>query len=280
MLRVMRGEPDQGLLFVPRLDIWYNANKRRGTLPAELRALSLHGIAERLGVGFHSVVPDFVRTGDESDLHHRALGFYNHPDFPYRADFSEVEHRVVREAEALTCVYPTSTGDVVTSVRYGPDFLGSGMSIPDILEPAIKGVEDYRRVAEILSKVRIVARPEAYERYHERIGERGVAVAYLSLAASPIQHIMRDLRRFEPFFFDMADDPGPVLALAEPLAAIYDAMIEAALRSSAEVVLLGANYDDTITYPPFFEEHILPWLAKAAERLHGAGKLLLTRTDG
>ncbi|MCX7030590.1 MAG: hypothetical protein NTU62_10795 [Spirochaetes bacterium] len=280
MLGVMRGEPALGLLFVPRLDIWYNANRKRGTLPEELQSLDLAGVAERLGVGFHSVVPDFARTGDDRNLHHRALGFYNHPDFPYRADFSGIEHRVVVEQQALSTIYRTSTGDVSTRIRYGPEFLDSGASIPDILEPAIKGPDDYPRVAEIMSKERIVPAPEGFERYRARIGERGVAVAYLSLAASPMHHIMRDVRKLEPFFFDMADDPRPVHALAETLAVLHDAMVSAALDSSAEVVLLGANYDDAITYPPFFDRHIMPWLRKAAQRLHGAGKLLMTHTDG
>jgi hypothetical protein len=280
MLRTLRGAPEPELLFVPRLDIWYNANLKRGTLPAEFRGLPLPQIAAQLGVGFHSVVPDFARTGDERNLHHRALGFYNHPDFPYRADFSAVEHRVIKEPQTLTTIYPTSTGDVVTRIHYGADFLSSGSSIPDILEPAIKEIADYPRLAEILAKVRIVATPESYAHYHARIGDQGVAVAYLSLAASPVHHIMRDLRKLEPFFFDLLDTPAPLYALTEPLAALYDAMIEAALQASAEVVFLGANYDDAITYPPFYEEHIMPWLQKAGERLHRAGKLLLTHTDG
>jgi hypothetical protein len=280
MLRVMRGTPGPGLLFVPRLDIWYNANLKRGTLPEELRSLTLPRIAESLGVGFHSVVPDFARTGDERNLHHRALGFYNHPDFPCRVDFSAIDYLVNKEPNTLSTVYATSTGEVVTRIRYGAEFLDSGMSIPDILEPAIKGMDDYPRVAEILSKVRVVPAPDSYDRYRSRIGEQGVAVAYLSLAASPVHHIMRDLRKLEPFFFDMQDDPGPLHALAEVLAVIYTEMIGAALQSSAEVVLLGANYDDAVTYPPFFEKYIMPWLRKAGERLHGAGKLLLTHTDG
>jgi hypothetical protein len=280
MLGVLRGEPAPGLLFVPRLDIWYNANRKRGTLPEELRSLDLPGIAERLGVGFHSVVPDFARTGDDRNLHHRALGFYNHPDFPYRADFSDVEHRVVVEPQALSTIYRTSAGDVSTKIRYSPAFLDSGSSIPDILEPAIKGSDDYPRVAEIMAKVRIVPAPDSYERYRSRIGERGIAVAYLSLAASPIHHVMRDLRKLEPFFFDLHDDPRPVHALSEALAPVYDDLVSAALASSAEVVLLGANYDDAVTYPPFFERHVMPWLRKAAERLHGTGKLLMTHTDG
>jgi hypothetical protein len=280
MLGVMRGGPAPGLLFVPRLDIWYNANKRRGTLPAAVRDLSLAGVAAHLGVGLHSVVPDFARTGDPADLHHRALGFYNHPDFPWRADFSAVDYRVDTEAEHVSTVYSTSRGEVSTRIRYGPEFLASGMSIPDIVEPAVKEPADYPRVAEIFSKLRIVPSPEGYARYRARIGEQGVAVAYLSLAASPLHHIMRDLRRLEPFFFDLADHPGPVHALAEVLAPLYDGLVEAALACAAEVVLLGANYDDAVTYPPFFEQFIMPWLRRAGERLRAAGKLLLTHTDG
>jgi hypothetical protein len=280
MLGVMRGRTAPGLLFVPRLDIWFNANRKRGTLPAELRSLTLPEVAERLGVGFHSVVPDFARTGDDRNLHHRALGFYNHPDFPYVADFSAIEHRVIIGPQELSTVYQTSRGEVSTRIRYGSDFLDSGMSIPDILEPAIKNRDDYPRVAEIMAKVRIVPVPDACERYRARIGDRGVAVAYLSLAASPMHHIMRDLRRLEPFFLDMIDDPRPVHVLAEALAVVHDSLVSAALDSPAEVVLLGANYDDAITYPPFFESHIMPWLRKASDRLHRAGRLLLTHTDG
>jgi hypothetical protein len=280
MLEVMQGATAPRLLFVPRLDIWYNANLKRGTLPAEFAGLSLPQIAAQLGVGFHAVVPDFARTGDERDLHHRALGFYNHPDFPYRADFPKVEYRVVREPETLTTIYTTSTGEVVTRIHYGPTFLSSGSSIPDVLEPAIKTAADYPRVAEILAQVRIVATPSAYARFQARIGDQGVAVAYLSLAASPVHHIMRDLRRLEPFFFDLVDDPAPLYALTEPLAVLYDAILGAATQATAEAVLFGANYDDAITYPPFFEQHIMPWLQRAGARLHRAGKLLLTHTDG
>ena len=46
------------------------------------------------------------------------------------------------------------------------------------------------------------------------------------------------------------------------------------------MLLLGANYDDAITYPKFFEEHILPPLRSYAEVLHARGKYLMTHTDG
>jgi len=42
----------------------------------------------------------------------------------------------------------------------------------------------------------------------------------------------------------------------------------------------GANYDQDLTWPPFFEEEITPWLQKVSDGLHTAGKYLLTHTDG
>jgi hypothetical protein len=60
----------------------------------------------------------------------------------------------------------------------------------------------------------------------------------------------------------------------------FEQVVIASCQTSAEMVQLGGNYDETITYPPFFEQHILPWLARATEVAHRRGKLLLTHTDG
>jgi hypothetical protein len=57
-------------------------------------------------------------------------------------------------------------------------------------------------------------------------------------------------------------------------------MEQIAAESSAEVVLLGGNYDDSITHPRFFETYILPPLRDYAQTLHRRGKYLMTHTDG
>jgi len=60
----------------------------------------------------------------------------------------------------------------------------------------------------------------------------------------------------------------------------FEQLFKAFEDSPAEVILFGANYDEMITYPPFFKDHILPWLQRCAERLHAKGKLLLCHCDG
>lgn len=280
MLAVIQGDTPNGALFVPRLDIWYNRNKTQGTLPVGYENLSLREIVAKIGVAFHSVVPDFIRSAPEEDIYHRALGFYNNPDFPYRADFNAVDFDVEKTEMELKVIYHASSGDITTSCRFGRDVFDSGVSIPDITEHAVKKENDYIRLAEILSKVKILPMPDNYNSYRDRIGNDGLAVAFLSLASGPMQHIMRDLRKYEDFCLDQFDCPDKIAILSEHLAVLYEKIIDSVLETNAEVALFGANYDDTITYPPFFEEHITPWLNKAADKLHFVGKYLLTHTDG
>ena len=46
------------------------------------------------------------------------------------------------------------------------------------------------------------------------------------------------------------------------------------------MVWWGANFDDMLTFPPYFAQEIQPWIRKAADTLGAAGKLVLCHTDG
>jgi uroporphyrinogen-III decarboxylase len=60
----------------------------------------------------------------------------------------------------------------------------------------------------------------------------------------------------------------------------FDQIFRVLADSPAEVIFFGANFDDMITYPPFFRDHIMPHLQKLADMLHPKGKLLLCHCDG
>ena len=82
------------------------------------------------------------------------------------------------------------------------------------------------------------------------------------------------------FFFLLHDHPQEVGRLTRSLERYFLEVFAALVESPADIVFMGANYDETITYPPFFEEHFLPWLARLAEMAEDKGKFLLTHTDG
>lgn len=267
-------------MLVPRLDIWYNANKLRNSLPGEFKKLSLTEVSQKLGVGFHSVIPAFMSTGNIENIYHRGMGFYNHPCFPYRVDFSDVDFKIKICNGELKVTYYSKSGPLTTGINYSQDFLNSGASIPDITECAIKTPDDYLRLSDIISRIKIIPTPEKYAMHHDLVGDKGAAVAFLSLAAGPMQHIMRDLIKFEQFIYDACDFPQLMRELELALTEIYKKIIDSARLTKAEIALFGANYDAAITSPPFFDEHIKPWLVYAAEQLHAADKFLLTHTDG
>ena len=112
------------------------------------------------------------------------------------------------------------------------------------------------------------------------MGERGVAVGYLLGTAGPMQHIMKEFMPLEAFFYALHDYPERVLRLAEQIEPLYCRLYEIGADSPAEVLMLGGNYDDSITHPAFFEKYILPALSGCAQLLHTKGKYLMTHTDG
>jgi hypothetical protein len=78
----------------------------------------------------------------------------------------------------------------------------------------------------------------------------------------------------------MYDHPDELAGLAKQVAIYWKRLTRCALACPADVFLLGANYDADLTYPPFFEEHLLPQLKRYADLLHEKGHYLLSHTDG
>jgi hypothetical protein len=280
LLEKLAGGGRGNTLFVPRLDIWYNHKKKTGTLPESLKEKSLLEVTRSLGIGYHSVIPDYVHDVPLEQYIYRGLGYYNHPDFPFVFDFSDVEYEADIGEEEIRLTYHASQGDIVLAYEYGEEFLEKGNSIPAMHEHPIKSEADYDLLKDILSRVQVTERLSGYTACRNRIGEDGLAVCCTSLAPGPVGHIHRDLRRMDDFFLDQYDFPHKIMELTEVIAPHHEKLLEIAAKTEAEVVIYGANYDEAITIEPLFREHFMPWLVNAGTILHDEGKYLLTHTDG
>jgi hypothetical protein len=78
----------------------------------------------------------------------------------------------------------------------------------------------------------------------------------------------------------MYDHAGEMRQLCEDMEPFFEQIFRVLADSPAEVILFGSNYDEMITYPPFFKEHILPYLQRFSDILHEKKKLLLCHCDG
>lgn len=280
MLAAIRGLPSDQIPWAPRMDLWCIALRARGTLPREFQGLNLDGIADVLGVGCHAVRGDYTLERDPGEFTLRAYGLENHVDFPFRLELEGLNVDFKYDGQNYQTRIETPAGELTTHLQLTPEMKQSGISIPFTKRFPIRSVDDLEAVGQVFEHLKVIPIPEAYTKFRNRIGERGLAVAYGPNGASPMHFILHDLMPMEQFFYCYADERPALNRLAEKIGFFLDAVLEALLACEAEVVHWGSNYDQDLTPPKFFTKEIAPWLKKVSDRVHQAGKYLQTHADG
>ena len=280
MLDVVHGRPTARIPWIPRLDLWYRAHQRAGTLPAKYQHATLLELVDDLGWGYHAVIPDFKKLRTQEDEIHRALGVYNLAAMPYRTEFTEVNVHWEQQGDQLLVRYQTPQGELTTSTVYDESMRQAGITITHVESHAFKEPKNYAALCWLFEHAQVRPNPAGYAEFASTVGDRGFATGFLNLAASPMHLIQRELMSVETFFFELNDHPEQIHRLAAAIHQYWQQILAVGAQCAADVLLLGANYDAAIQYPAFFAEHIQPTLAACAAELHQRGKFLLTHTDG
>ncbi|MCU0560429.1 MAG: corrinoid protein [Desulfobacterales bacterium] len=285
ILMAMRGETPEVMPYTPRFDLWYNANAYRGTLPKRHQGRTADEIARAEGWALHKVIPELLEVVDPQENVTRGIGLYSLKENGYRIRFSpnvklEVHKTRRGDEEATRVEYHTPKGVVSTTEVINEEMRNAGVSITWVQEHGIKRPEDYEIWAYIFENITVAPDYDRYRAWQQRIGEDGVAVMMGTFSASPIHHIQRDFLDATEFFLHYNDHQKPMRRLAEAIGLVYEQILRVVADSPAEVVLWGANYDDMITYPPYFEKELTPWLRKASAYLASKGKRVMCHCDG
>jgi corrinoid protein of di/trimethylamine methyltransferase len=281
ILMAMRGEMPDMLPYVPRIDLWYNANSYAGTLPERHKGRTQDEISRAEGWAMHKMVPEFLKAkSPDADLH-RAIGIFSMKEFVYGYRFSsDIEIKVKREEGSTRVEYHTPIGMVSTTTIYTKEMRTAGVSITWIHEHIIKKPEDYPVVAYIFENLELVPAFDDFINWKEEAGDDGVAITFFASAASPIHHIQKEFIDATSFYYHYEDYQKEMRMLAERVEHFFNQALNIIADSPAEAVMWGGNFDDMITYPPYFEKEILPWIRKASKVLGEKGKLLLCHCDG
>jgi corrinoid protein of di/trimethylamine methyltransferase len=285
ILMAMRGETPDMLPYVPRFDLWYNSNSYRGTLPKRHQGRTHDEIARAEGWALHKVIPELLEVVDPMENVTRGIGLYSLKENGYRINFSpnvklEVQKSRQGAEEATRVEYHTPKGVVSTKEVINEEMREAGVSITWVQEHAIKRPQDYETWATIFENITVTPDYDRYRAWQQRIGDDGVAVMMATFSASPVHHIQRDFLDATEFFFHYNDHHREMRRLAEAIGLVYEQILKVVGDSPAEVVLWGANFDDMITYPPYFQKEMTPWLRKASEYLASKGKLVICHCDG
>ena len=179
MLMAMRGEMPDILPYVPRIDLWHNANSMAGTLPERHKGRTQDEISRAEGWPLHKLVPEFLKVRKPEDSIHRALGIYCLKELVFRCEFPpDVEIKVSREGGMTHVEYHTPVGMVSTTTAYTEEMKKAGASITWVEEHAIKKPEDYRVLGYIFENLKLVPDLDDFIRWKDEIGEDGVAVTW------------------------------------------------------------------------------------------------------
>lgn len=283
ILATLKGEPTDELPFVPRLDNWFYANEERGTLPSQYKHANLRELVDDLGIGFHSIIPNFKgwRAGGYGDLH-VGLGIYDLELTPWKVVFHNVGITSEKNGKGEThVIYDTPKGKISTTTVYTPQMVRDGITLYVIKEHAIKSYEDYDAISYIFQNAEVIPMYEKYQEYQEEyIGDRGVAVALSAMWASAGHYLIKELMSFEDFYMERFDDKDAMNDMIKNLVPFCNRLFDAAVNSPAEVILSGANYDFSFTTPDVIADYVVPELKRQSDIAHSMSKFIATHTDG
>jgi len=281
MLKAIRGEMPDQLPYAPRIDLWYYPNAAAGTLPERHRGRSADEITRAEGWALHHVVVDYFKGQDSDGLLHRAIGIQRLREHVYRFTFSpNIDIQVHKEGAVTRIEYHTPKGVVWTETEYSEEMKRSGVGFPWISKHIVKCPQDLEIVGSLFENIDVVPFHKEFLELEKEIGEDGLAVTTFTNAASPMQHIQKYFLDATEFFIYYRDYYNEMRDLAERMEPFFERGIRVIADSPTPVVNWGANYDDMITYPPYFEKELLPWLRKASAILSEKGKYLLSHCDG
>ena len=132
MMATIRGELPDVIPFAPRIDLWFGANKRRGTLPAPYKDCEHPDeISRDQGWAIHKIILEYQGHGMDAILD-RPLGVYRFPPQGFLTHLPDDVERLVTQDESgqTKLQYITPKGRVTAAFTYTEEMRRSGVSIP------------------------------------------------------------------------------------------------------------------------------------------------------
>ena len=249
----MSGRSPDRIPWIPRLKLWYDAHRRRGTLPTKYQGWTIREIEHDLGLGTPA------RDGTV-----------------FRAEVRDVEVRTVERGSESVTEYVTPSGTVSTTFRGSETLDEAGIQGRE-MGHLIKGPEDYGPVEYLIQNTDIVPTYDEYLAYDEETGDDGVPL--VSIGQDPMSRFCLELAGYNVAFYHLHDYPHLVHHLLGVLTEQAQTIQEVTLDSPARLILHGAHFQTQFTPPSLFRKYMVPYFQPFAERLHERDKLLVCHAD-
>jgi hypothetical protein len=255
ILSILDGQPPDRIPWIPRLRIWYDANRLAGTLPAEYREMGFRDV-ERDVFGGVSARHAVIYTSQLRGV--------------------EVRTRKLNEMETIT-EYVTPVGTVRTRLRATERLRQQGIQDAEV-GFMLERREDYAVVQYIVEHTEYSAAYEQYDEYERGVGEDGYPM--VNCGDCPFHHWMRALVGYDQAYFHLQDHANEVERLLGVLTDCYrERLWPHLLESPARLLMHGHHLSSQMTPPSLFEKYILPYYRELSPRLRSRNKVLALHAD-
>ena len=254
-LAVFEGRRVPHVLFQPRIEPWLELHERQGTLPQEVRGLSVRDVFDRIGASMRYI--DYY-TGRPSPLEER-----------FDDEVTIVEQSTQR---SRTRRFETPHGDLTQTEQLTVD--GTWRTT----EFAAKSVDDLAALRWLLERRAFRFDPETFAAGDAWIGPRGVGQFFVP--KSPYLALAQQWMPFDGFIYALADAPDRVEEVMRAIDASYDSLYEQLTDSEVRVLNFGENIAEAYLSPRYLEQYLLPWYTKRCGNLREAGIFTHVHIDG
>lgn len=250
-LRIFRREPVTRVLWQPRIEHWYETNRRQGSLPARYRGMSLIEVFDDLNC---SIRPYWA--------YNPCLRIEESPDIRRDTFHSGVEEW---ETEA------TPVGNLVT-IREEITTSTHVKKYP-VVTPADMKVMEWK-----LRHRRVWFDMDRFAEAEAMIGDRCAPTMFIPRIN--IMRIVIEFMGFENGLTALYEYPREIAALIEAINETDDAMLDAVCGCPVEIINFGDNVHQALCPPPVFQQWVQPEYLRRNARLHAAGKKTYPHWDG
>ena len=277
-LAILAGGRPELLPCIVRLDIWYGANQRAGTLPPEFSGLDLPAIHRQLGLGRLRQPPIYTYRLRNVECAVTRNGEVLARDFEPLLRFPAPWNAVGRDSFGET-LFELRTPVGRGRIRYVyNEAMANGHLAPYMVEHFVRERVDYQTAEYIVEHAEVLPCYEDYTAEEAAVGENGLVTGIID--RTPFQRLLLDFVGEQGTFYALHDEPALLEHFLAVLAVQAEEMLQLGARAPARVIELADNLDGFMTNPRLFSRYVMPYYQRAAEELHACGKQLASHVDG
>jgi len=276
VMATFRGENPKQVVWQPRIENWYDVNKRKGTLPKKYKDMTLLEIYDDLKCSPRPYTYARPSPEDLTDWGMEGRGGYcpqNTPPVIRIKPGRYVKAKQTIKRDLLVEEWKTPKGDLTRKWH-----VSNFSIVPNVVEFPVKKLEDLEIIEYILCEQEFVFDQNAWDEVERKIDDR--APVAMNVPRAPLQQLILFYMGYQNTIFALHDNSERMEKFLRVAEKADDKAYEVIKKSPVKIVNFPENVDSKFVSPPLLERYLLPHWQKRTTELRKVGKYTDVHWDG